>query len=83
MDISITQRDYYNHHIKLCFFENDENYEDEEDTEENNSKESNHLKEITQSRNILFKKRMLNKANDRGNNIQKEGLNNQRKGINV
>ena len=83
LDISITQRDYYNHHIKLCFFENDENYEDEEDTEENNSKESNHLKEITQSRNILFKKRMLNKANDRGNNIQKEGLNNQRKGINT
>ena len=80
LDISITQRDYYNHHIKLCFFENDENYEDEEDTEENNSKESNHLKEITQSRNILFKKRMLNKVNDRGNNIQKEGLNNQRKG---
>ena len=80
LDISITQRDYYNHHIKLCFFENDENYENEEDTEENNSKESNHLKEITQSRNILFKKRMLNKANDRGNNIQKEGLNNQRKG---
>ena len=83
LDISITQRDYYNHHIKLCFFENDENYENEEDTEENNSKESNHLKETTKSRNILFKKRILNKANDRINNIQKEGLNTQRKGINT
>ena len=80
MDISITQRDYYNHHIKLCFFENEEKEEDEDD---NNSKESsNHLKEITQSRNILFKKRILNKVNGGVNNYQKEE-NNQRKGINT
>ena len=57
LDISITQRDYYNHHIKLCFFENSvEENEGDIDNENESSQESNHLKEITQSRNILFKK---------------------------
>ena len=77
LDLSIVQRDYYNHHIKLCFFENgteDEEYEKEDE----NSQELNHLKEITQSRNILFKKRMLNTRKEK---IEKEE-NNQKKGIN-
>ena len=70
LDISITQRDYYNHHIKLCFFENsvEENYCE---NEEENTQESNHLKEITQSRNILFKKKIV-KNNVKVNNIQKK-----------
>jgi len=74
LDISITQRDYYNHHIKICFFENEN---DENENEE--SQESNHLKELTQSRNILFKKRMFNKRND----FQNEGDKHQNKGINT
>ena len=74
LDISITQRDYYNHHIKICFFENEN---DENENEE--SQESNHLKELTQSRNILFKKRMFNKRND----FKNEGDKHQNKGINT
>ena len=73
LDISITQRDYYNHHIKLCFFENsvEETYYD---NEEENTQESNHLKEITQSRNILFKKKVPNKMKEMNkvNNIPKK-----------
>ena len=79
LDISITQRDYYNHHIKLCFFENNEGEEEEELSQES----SNHLKEITQSRNILFKKRMFNKVTERGNNHYKEEERNPNKGINT
>ena len=67
LDLSITQRDYYNHHIKLCFFENSiEAMDNNDDNDE--SQESNHLKEITQSRNILFKKRKYNKINEEKNN---------------
>ena len=73
LDISITQRDYYNHHIKLCFFENGEE-ETDCDNEEENTQESNHLKEITQSRNILFKKKVPNKMKEMNkvNNIPKK-----------
>ena len=73
LDISITQRDYYNHHIKLCFFENGEE-ETDCDNEEENTQESNHLKEITQSRNILFKKKVPNKIKEMNkvNNIPKK-----------
>ena len=59
LDLSITQRDYYNHHIKLCFFEN--SIEDNEIEDEDSQDINNHLKEITQSRNILFKKKAINK----------------------
>ena len=59
LDLSITQRDYYNHHIKLCFFEN--SIEDNEIEDEDSQDFNNHLKEITQSRNILFKKKAINK----------------------
>ena len=59
LDLSITQRDYYNHHIKLCFFEN--SVEDNEIESEDSQDINNHLKEITQSRNILFKKKAINK----------------------
>jgi len=69
LDLSITQRDYYNHHIKLCFFENSVE-ENCYDNEEENTQESNHLKEITQSRNILFKKKI--QKNVKGNNIPKK-----------
>ena len=71
LDISIAQRDYYNHHAKLCFFENcledkennENNNEDEENNgnEKDNEQEGNCLKDITQSRNILFKKNIYNK----------------------
>ena len=73
LDLSITQRDYYNHHVKLCFFENNEDKEDNENIiekkeEANNNEdnkelenEDNGLKDITQSRNILFKKNIYNK----------------------
>ena len=77
LDISITQRDYYNHHIKLCFFESEKDEQGEE------SQESNHLKDITQSRNILFKKRKFNKGNDRTVDYQKEEDRNPKKGINT
>ena len=60
LDLSITQRDYYNHHIKLCFFENSVE-EDNEIEDEDSQDINNHLKEITQSRNILFKKKAINK----------------------
>ena len=79
LDLSITQRDYYNHHIKLCFFENGLETEDNE-KEDEDSQELNHLTEITQSRNILFKKRIPNKRNER--NYQKEEGKNQKRGIN-
>ena len=59
LDLSITQRDYYNHHIKLCFFEN--SIKDNEIEDEDSQDINNHLKEITQSRNILFKKKAINK----------------------
>ena len=68
LDISITQRDYYNHHIKLCFFENSIENENNDDEEEN-SQESNHLREITQSRNILFKKNIFNKKDSNNKKI--------------
>ena len=73
LDLSITQRDYYNHHVKLCFFENNEDKEGNENIiekkeEANNNEankelenEDNGLKDITQSRNILFKKNIYNK----------------------
>ena len=76
LDLSITQRDYHNHHIKLCFFENctkdnesNENYNEEKEDKTNNKddkdkdsdNEDNCLKDITQSRNILFKKNIFNK----------------------
>ena len=77
LDISIAQKDYYNHHIKLCFFENclneKEDIEDEEgkniendnDFEEN---KCNGLKDISQSRNILFKKNLRFNDNEEKNN---------------
>ena len=65
LDLSITQRDYYNHHIKLCFFEN--SIEDNEIEDEDSQDINNHLKEITQSRNILFKKKAINKNSKKDN----------------
>ena len=65
LDLSITQRDYYNHHIKLCFFEN--SVEDNEIEDEDSQDINNHLKEITQSRNILFKKKAINKNSKKEN----------------
>ena len=45
LDLSITQRDYYNHHVKLCFFENNEDKEGNENIiekkEEANNNEAN------------------------------------------
>ena len=73
LDISITQRDYYNHHLKLCFFEN--SIEDNEQEEDEESEDSNHLKEITQSRNILFKKKMINKKSNNNNQKENKGIN--------
>ncbi len=77
LDISIVQRDYYNHHIKLSFFENcledkenNGNLYEENDNNENEKdkdmdydeqEEDNCLKDLTQSRNILFKKNIYNK----------------------
>ena len=66
LDLSITQRDYYNHHIKLCFFENSVE-EDNEIEDEDSQDINNHLKEITQSRNILFKKKAINKNSKKDN----------------
>ena len=66
LDLSITQRDYYNHHIKLCFFENSVE-EDNEIEDEDSQDINNHLKEITQSRNILFKKKAINKNSKKEN----------------
>ena len=74
LDISITQRDYYNHHVKLSFFEKCiENKENGQEIEEENSQnkvdaddeneQENCLKDITQSRNILFKKNNYIKNN--------------------
>ena len=65
LDLSITQRDYYNHHIKLCFFEN--SIKDNEIEDEDSQDINNHLKEITQSRNILFKKKAINKNSKKDN----------------
>ena len=48
LDISITQRDYYNHHIKLCFFENSIENENNDDEEEN-SQESNKFDKLETS----------------------------------
>ena len=95
LDLSITQRDYYNHHIKLCFFENcleekenNVNINDKKEDKINNKEdkdkdfdEDNCLKDITQSRNILFKKNNFNK-ND---NPQKNNdmFTNNRKRINT
>ena len=79
LDISITQRDYYNHHVKLCFFEN--NIDDDEQKDDEDSEDSNHLKEITQSRNILFKKKVINKKFNNNNEIDNEQ--NKNKGINT
>ena len=66
LDLSITQRDYYNHHIKLCFFENGVE-EDNEIEDEDSQDINNHIKEITQSRNILFKKKAINKNSKKDN----------------
>ena len=81
LDLSIIQRDYYNHHLKLCFFdyfsdlketvgnkiEEQGNIENNED-EQDSENEENCLKDITQSRNILFKKNIYNKNDLKKNN---------------
>ena len=81
LDLSIIQRDYYNHHLKLCFFDNfseikgtNGNITEEKENDENNEdnqdseNEENCLKDITQSRNILFKKNIYNKNDLKKNN---------------
>ena len=84
LDISIAQRDYFNHHSKLSFFENslgdkenNENIFNEKENKADNDNEDeyeqdNCLKDITQSRNILFKKNNYAKnENMNKNNINK------------
>ena len=95
LDLSITQRDYYNHHVKLCFFENciedkekNENIPEDKDIinkdQKNNEceNEDNGLKDITQSRNILFKRNAYNKNEKIKNNFNNINDNNNGSGIN-
>ena len=61
LDLSIVQRDYYNHIIKLGFFQNSN--ENEENEEQINSMEA-----IQKSRNIVFKSKFFNNQSQINNN---------------
>ena len=66
LDLSITQRDYYNHHVKLCFFENC--LEDKENKD--NSKEKDPLNII--NGNNIYKKKEIEKDVDNEDNCLKD-----------
>ena len=62
LDLSIVQRDYYNHIIKVGFFENP-------NEEEENEEKMNSIEAIQKSRNIVFKSKFFSNSNQNIQNI--------------